>query len=69
MCTGGCGGGPPARSRGTTGLRAVESLWGGKLGRAKESGGVAETRGRERSPGEGGGGRGTSVFAELWGDR
>lgn len=45
---------PPEWSRRITGLRVVESLWGGNLGRAKEAGEVEETRGREKSPGAGG---------------
>lgn len=54
MCTDSCGGGPPERSRRTTGLGAVEPLGGGSLGRGKEAEGVDQTRGRERSPGAGG---------------
>lgn len=51
MCTGGLGGGPLKWSRRTTGIRAVESVWGGKLGWANESGGVAEWRGRGQESG------------------
>lgn len=44
-CTGCCGGGPPNWSSRTIGIRVVESLWEGKRGRAKQTGGVEE-RGR-----------------------